>query len=997
MFKILQLAGILLIFCFRSSGIMRSITLIAILAYFLTVPFQVLLGQNVPEFYSHGKELWVDSVFSTLSPDQRLAQLFMVAAYSNKDAKHVAQLDTLVSRYGIGGLIYFQGGPVRQAKQCNMLQSKAKVPLLIAMDAEWGLGMRLDSTISYPRQMTLGAIADDRLVERFGEEVARQMRRMGMHVNFAPVVDVNSNPANPVIGTRSFGEDKYNVSRKGVAYANGMQKHKVLACAKHFPGHGDTDTDSHHTLPFIRHDYARIDSLELYPFRQLIASGVGSMMVAHLEIPALDSVKKRASTLSPAIVNGLLKDSLGFRGITFTDALNMKGVSKFYKPGEVDLLALLAGNDVMLFAEDVPTAIKKIREAVDQGRISQTEIDARCKKVLHAKAWAGLDRYRPIDLRNLYADLNDSKAKAMMNEVVAASITLLTNKGSIIPLKSIDDKRIASLVIGDPGGTIFQRTLSRYAPIDHFTLLKNHTDSEAQTVVAELAGYDHVIISLHGLTSKRPEGYGVTEKMLNLINTIGARSRTVVNVFGNPYALALMPGLEFADAVLLSFEKNDASERYAAQAIFGGVGLKGRLPITANSIFGLGSGLNTEKIRFAYGEPSQAGMDARVLNRIDSIVNKAITEKAIPGGQVLVARNGMVVFERMYGHHTYEKARPVEWNDLYDIASVTKVAASLAAFMTLVDSGKVSVDDKVSDHLYQLRFTNKKDINFRDMLAHYARLQPGVPFYSRTIRKGTPDTAYYSKVKTDAFPWRVAENMFLRKDYPDTVRKMIDDSELRPKREYKYSDLGFFYIRDVVEGMTRQGLDTYVDNTFYKRLGLQHLGYHPRNRFPLDRIVPTEYDMVFRKQLVHGDVHDPASAMFGGVAGQAGLFSNANDLAVMMQMFLNYGEYGGLRYISKETMAEFIKCQFCKEGNRRAIGFDKPEPEGKGGPTCDCVSYLSFGHTGFTGTMAWADPENGVVYIFLSNRVYPDATVNKLANLNTRTEVQRVIYDAILK
>lgn len=971
--------------------------IVAIIAILVLSPFHGLRAQKLPEFYSHGKDAWVDSVFRSLTPDQRLAQLFMVAAYSNKDAKHVAQLDTLVSRYGIGGLIYFQGGPVRQAKQCNMLQSKAKVPMLIAMDAEWGLGMRLDSTISYPRQMTLGAIVDDMLVERFGEEVARQMRRMGMHVNFAPVVDVNSNPANPVIGTRSFGEDKFNVSRKGVAYAKGMQKHKVLACAKHFPGHGDTDTDSHHTLPVIRHSYARIDSLELYPFKELIANGVGSMMVAHLDIPSLDPVKNRASTLSPTIVTGLLKDSLGFKGITFTDALNMKGVSKFFKPGEVDLLALLAGNDVMLFAEDVPTAMKKIREAVDQGRISQAEIDSRCKKVLHSKAWAGLDRYRPIDIKNLYADLNDSKAKAMMNEVVAASITLLSNKGNIIPIKEVEKKRLASLVVGDPGGTIFQRTLSRYAPVDHFTLLKNHTDNDALSVVAELVKYDHVIISIHGLTSKRTDNYGVTQQLLNLISTIGTKARIVVNVFGNPYALSLMPGLENADAVLFSFDKNDASQHHAAQAIFGGIGVKGRLPITANRNFALGAGLDTEKIRFAYGEPSQAGMDASVLNRIDGIMKKAITEKATPGGQVLVARNGMVVFERMYGHHTYEGKRPVEWNDIYDIASVTKVAAALAAFMTLVDSGKVDVDDKVSEHLPHLKFTNKKDISFRDMLAHYARLQPGVPFYSRTIRKGTPDSVYYSKVQTPAYPWRVAESMFLRKDYPDTVRKMIDDSELRPKREYKYSDLGFFYIRDVVEAKTRQGLDTYVENTFYKRMGLQHLGYHPRMRFPLDRIVPTEYDMSFRKQLVHGDVHDPASAMFGGVAGQAGLFSNANDLAVMMQMFLNYGEYGGQRFISKETMSEFIKCQFCKEGNRRAIGFDKPEPEGKGGPTCDCVSYLSFGHTGFTGTMAWADPDHGVVYIFLSNRVYPDATTNKLANMNTRTDVQRVIYDAIMK
>jgi beta-N-acetylhexosaminidase len=974
------------------------------LRFVLIALFHILLATSVgaqvkkrPDFYAHGKDAWVDSVFNSLTPQQRLAQLFMVAAYSNKDAKHVAELDTLVNRYGIGGLIYFQGGPVRQATQCNFLQSRAKVPMLISMDAEWGLGMRLDSTISYPRQMTLGAIQDDRLVERFGEEVARQMKRMGMHVNFAPDIDVNSNPANPVIGTRSFGEDKDNVARKGIAYSKGMQKHRVLACAKHFPGHGDTDTDSHHTLPVIRHDYARIDQLELYPFKRLFDSGVGSVMVAHLSIPALDTTKNRASTLSSNVVQGLLKDSLGFEGIVFTDALNMKGVSSFYKPGEVDLLALLAGNDVMLFAENVPKAMEMITAAMAEGRISQADIDARCRKLLHLKAWAGLDRYRPIDVKNLYADLNDGKAKAVRNEMVAASLTLLRNKGGILPLKELDKGRIASVVVGDPGGIEFQKMLSRYAPIDHFTLLRNFTDSDAVKLTAQLTGYERVIISLHGLSSKRAELYGVTQGLLNLIDTVAARSQTVVNVFGNPYALSVMPGLENADAVLFSYEKNEISERLAAQALFGGVAVSGRLPVTANVNFPIGSGIDTERIRMAYGEPEQEDIDSRKLERIEAIVRNAIAEKAMPGAQVLVARNGRVVYEKMFGSHTYEGNRAVEWNDLYDIASITKIASSLASFMTLVDKKKVAVDDKVSIHLKHLKFTNKKDIVFRDMLAHYARLQAWVPFYQKTLKKGVPDPMYYSTTQTDAFPWRVAEQLFMRKDYPDSVRHMIDDSELRPKREYKYSDLGYFYIRDVVEQKSGLPLDEYVDRTFYRRLGLQYLGYHPRKKVPVDRIVPTEYDMTFRKQLIQGDVHDQAAAIFGGVGGHAGLFSNANDLAVMMQMFLNKGEYGGQRFITTETVDEFIKCQFCKEGNRRAIGFDKPEPGGKGGPTCECVSYLSFGHTGFTGTMAWADPDNGLVYIFLSNRVYPDADNNKLLQMNVRTDVQQAIYDAILK
>ncbi len=954
-------------------------------------------AQPRPVFYNHGKEAWVDSVFQSLTPDQRLAQLFMVAAYSNRDEKHLLQLDTLVSQYGIGGLIYFQGGPVRQAKHCNTLQARAKVPMLIAMDAEWGLGMRLDSTISYPKQMTLGAIQDDAAVERFGEEVARQVRRLGMHINFAPVVDVNSNSANPVIGTRSFGESKLAVSRKGAAYTKGMQKHKVLACAKHFPGHGDTDTDSHHALPVVNHSYGRLDTLELYPFRQLIANGVGSMMVAHLDIPSLDTTKNRASTLSPNVVNGLLKDSLGFEGIVFTDALNMKGVSSFYKPGEVDLLAMLAGNDVMLFAENVPIAMDEICDAVATGRIAQEEIDARCKKLLHVKAWAGLDKYRPIELKNLYEDLNNGQAKAMEYELVSVSLTLLRNEKNILPLKHLERGPIASLVVGDSGGTAFQRTLSRYAAIDHYTMTKALPDSEVQEILQCLTEYDHVIISLHGIAGKRANNYGITQELLNLINVVSGSSKVILNVFGNPYALGRLPGIETLDAVLFSYDKSPVSEHLAAQAIFGGIEVKGKLPVTANRIFPVGSGIVTKKIRLGYGQPLQAGMNADVLKNIAPIVQKAIAEKAIPGAQVLVARNGMVVYEQMFGHHTYEAKRGVQWNDVYDIASITKIAASLASFMTLVDHGKVKVDDKLSKHLPHLKLTNKKDITFRDVLAHYAQLQAWVPFYTKTLKDGNPNPAYYDTIASKAFPYRVAEHLYMRKDYPDSIRKTIDDSELRPKREYKYSDLGYFYIRDIVEQKTGKPLDVFVQRKFYSKLGLQNMGYHPREKIPLDRIAPTEYDMSFRKQLIQGDVHDPAAAMFGGVGGHAGLFSNANDLAVMMQMYLNMGQYGGQRFIGEETMKEFIKCQFCKEGNRRAIGFDKPEPDGKGGPTCDCVSYLSFGHTGFTGTMAWADPESDLVYIFLSNRVYPDANNNKLLNMNVRTDVQQVIYDAIIK
>lgn len=970
---------------------MRYILLVVI-AVFLTLESS---GQKRPAFYNHNKQAWVDSVFNSMTPDERLAQLFMVAAYSNKDSAHIKSLEKLIRDDKIGGLIFFQGGPIRHATMQNYLQEASETPLMIAMDAEWGVGMRLDTTIDYPRQMTLGAIQDDKLLYDFGAEVARQMKRLGMHINFAPVVDVNSNAANPVIGTRSFGENKVNVANKGIAVMKGMQDNHIMACAKHFPGHGDTDSDSHLTLPIIKHSYERIDSLELFPFKRTIEEGMGSMMVAHLYIPQLDNTKNQASTLSPKIVNGLLKDSLGFEGLIFTDALNMKGVSKYYGPGEVELMAFLAGNDVMEFAEDVPKAMELIRKKVEEGKVSQEDIDARCRKVLEAKAWFGLDDYQPVELENLTADLNDSQARAVHNELVANSLTLLINKNAV-PVKDVEGN-IASLIFGDNAGNEFQNTLSKYAPIDHFQLKRGAAQQDRFNLLNQLKTYDKVILSVHGMSSRRSKNYGVTQDLLDVIAELSFSTELVVNIFGNPYSLGRIAGLEHANGLLFSYKQTDVSERMAAQAIMGGIGVSGKLPVTANGQFKEGTGSVSKKIRMEFGEPAQVGLDESVLIKIDSLTLDAIEKKATPGAQVLVAKDGVVVYNKNFGHHTYEEKRAVRSDDVYDLASITKISASLSSFMKLVDEGKVSVDDKVSKHLAELKTTNKKDITFRDMLAHYARLKAWIPFYWETLKDGGPDSTYYRTSRSDSFPIHVAQNLYMRADYRDSIYKTINDSDLRSRKQYKYSDLGYYYMQRVIEKLSGKPLEEFTAEQFYKPLGLETMGFLPRKRIEIDRLVPTEYDMAFRKQLVKGDVHDPGAAMMGGVGGHAGLFSNAIDLAVMMQMFLNEGEYGGNRYISSATVKEFIKCQYCKNGNRRGIGFDKPEPDGNGGPTCDCVSMLSFGHSGFTGTIAWADPEEDIVYIFLSNRVYPDADNTKLLKMDVRTNIQQVIYDALVE
>jgi len=939
---------------------------------------------------------WADSVFKTLSPDERIAQLFMVAAYSNKDKTHVKEIKKLVDEYKIGGLIFFQGGPVRQAMLSNCYQSCSKVPLLISMDAEWGLAMRLDSTTKFPRQMTLGAIQNDSLIYQMGVEIARQTKRLGMQVNFAPDIDINNNPLNPVIGNRSFGENKLNVTKKALMYMKGMQDNHVLACGKHFPGHGDTDSDSHKTLPTIKSSRARLDTLELYPFKELIAQGLGSMMVAHLSIPALDTTPNQASTLTKSIVSGLLKDTLGFKGLIFTDALNMKGVSKFYKPGEVEVKALIAGNDVLLFPEDVPIGIKEIKAAIERGEISQKEIDDRCMKILLVKQWAGLNHYSKVQLKNLTKDLNTPQAELINRKLTEASLTLLQNKNNIVPLQKLDSLRIASLSLGYKELNIFQKTLSNYAPVTHFGIDKDAKQLAFDSVLKKLKDFNLVIVHVNNTNNKPDKDFGLTPQIVSMLKAVMKQSKVIVNVAANPYILAKMDSLQFADGVIMSYEDNDYSESYSAQLIFGGIASQGKLSVSPTAYFKQGMGIETKAIRFKYTIPEELGANSKAFSRIDSIALKGIKDKVYPGCQIFVAKNGKVIYQKSFGYHTYENKIKVKNDDIYDIASVTKIAASTLSVMRLVDEGKINLDENLCSYLPQLEGSNKQNMVIREMMTHQAGLKDWIPFWTKTVNKdGTYKTGIYNKTPNDFYTKRVANDLYINKNYEDTIYKQIIASPVKDVGKYVYSDLGYYFLKKIIEDQTQNALNVYVQKTFYSPMGLTTMGYKPMARFELDRIPPTELDAKFRKQLVHGDVHDQGAAMLGGVGGHAGVFSDANDLGVLMQMYLNKGEYGGVRYIDSSTVKEFTKCQYCIN-NRRAIGFDKPEiSKEKESPVCDCVSYLSFGHAGFTGTLAWADPQNQLVYIFLSNRVFPDADDNKLAKSGIRTKIQQVIYDVV--
>lgn len=967
---------------------------------FLFLSFLSFSGKNYAQndtVTNSNKKLWADSVLQSLSTEEKIAQLLMVRAYSNKSEAHYKEISRLITKYNIGGLCFFQGGPVRQANLTNRYRKIAKTPLFIALDAEWGLGMRLDSSFSYPYQMTMGAMDGDELVYRTGAEIARQLKTIGVNINFAPVVDINNNPENPVINSRSFGENKDNVAARGIAYMKGIQDNGIIATAKHFPGHGDTDSDSHKTLPVIKKSRESLDSLEMYPFRELINNGLNAVMIAHLFVPSLDSTKNTPTTLSNHVVTDILRKENGFEGLIVTDALDMKGVANYYKPGDIELKALLAGNDILLLPQNVETAVNRIKKAVEEGDVPEELIDKKCRKILEWKYQAGLNNFKTLRTDSIYSIINNTENEVITRKIFKSAVTVVRNQNEIIPLIELDTLRMATLSVGDPELTSFQLMLDNYAGFDHFNLLKNFPDIKADNLIKKLSKYNLVIVSIHNTNIFPNKNFGISSKSLEFATRLADSTNVILTLFASPYALNLVNEPEKFKSIVVAYQDTDISEDITAQIIMGAVGAKGKLPVSAGESFPAGFGIETKETgRLQYTIPEEAGIDEMGLKAIDTLVLYNIKKKAIPGCQILIAKDGMVVYNKSFGYHTYRKGVFVKNSDIYDLASVTKIAATTVSVMKLSDEKKIDIDRQLTTYLPYLKNTNKEKIVIREMMAHQARLKPWIPFYTNTMIKNRLDPAIYSKRLKDGFTVKVADNIYIRNDYKYTLYDSIVTSKLRKSKKYKYSDLGFYFLKEIIENSTNEPLDRYANENFYKPMGMTSACFNPRKHFELKEIVPTEKDNYFRHQLVHGYVHDPGAAMLGGVSGHAGLFANANDMAKLMQMLLQKGYYGGRQYIRPETVEQFTKQQFPLNENRRGIGFDKPLPDDRDkGPTCESATLKSFGHSGFTGTYVWADPEYNLIYIFLSNRINPTAKNTKLIKMNTRTKIQQIIYDAI--
>lgn len=945
---------------------------------------------------------WADSVCSSMSLRQQVGQLFVPVV----DPQNVAAAKTTLRRYvetdGVGGILFSKGSLADYVTLINYAQSIAPVPLLVTLDGEWGLAMRVPDTPHFPYNMSLGAIDDDSLLYQYGREVARECRRAGIHVNFAPVLDVNSNPANPVIGYRSFGEDPDRVSALALAYSRGLEDGGVMSVGKHFPGHGDTSKDSHHALPEVTHSAAMLDSVDLVPFRRYVDEGLSGIMVGHLSVPALDPSGRPAS-LSRPITTGLLHDRMGFDGLVFTDALVMKGAKA---GGNVSVAALKAGADVLLSPASLTTDINAVLAAVKSGEIPESTITERCRKILAYKYALGLSHYEAAPMSHLSADVSSPQADAVNRRLHRAMITCLSNRDSLLPLRGAS---VGSIAVVSSGADVhaFADYCSRYADI------ATYTASQALASPATVRKHDTVILAL----------YDDKETSRRVLDRF-AGDGTVAVFFVNPYKMAKFgTPVTRTQSVVLVGEKGALAGEYAAQALFGGIEVSGRLPVNLKGLYPVGTGITLPKVRLGYTSPSDAGFDATMAARLDSLVNVGLSTGAFPGCQLLVAKGGEIVVDKAYGRTTRAVGGvPVTNTTIYDLASVSKALGMLPGIMKAYDEGLLSLDAPAADYVAPLRDTDKTSITLRQLLYHESGLPAALDIYglmvdtasySGRLFRARPNAQYPVKIgrntyinkdarlrrditsptRSDQFPVETARGLFLSPAALDTVRQAVYNAKLRTP-SYRYSDLNFCLLMDVEESVTGRPHEQWVEEEIFAPLGATRTLYRPLTRYPASAIAPTEKDAFLRRQTLQGYVHDETAAMSGGVQGNAGLFSTAGDLAKICQMWLNGGAYGGERILSEATTRTFLDDK--SPLSRRGLGFDKPDMVNPSkSPTAPEASPATVGHIGFTGTCFWIDPENDLIYIFLCNRVNPTRDNAAFSRLDIRPKLLSIVYQSM--
>lgn len=951
---------------------------------------------------------WVETRLQGMSLKEKIGQLFIHTVAPQDTEPNRRNIRNAVKEYKVGGLLFSGGQLSTQVVLTNFAQEMAETPLLMTFDGEWGLAMRLKGTPSFPKNRVLGCIQDNELLYEYGLEVARQCREIGVHVNFAPVADVDNNPLNPVINTRSFGGDPKNVADKVIAYSRGLEEGGVLSVSKHFPGHGDTNVDSHKALPVLNFSRERMDSIELYPFRQAIQAGLGGIMVGHLEVPAFS---KKPASISTEILS-LLQDELGFKGLAFTDALEMKGISN-----NANLCAqtLIAGNDMLLAPRNLKRELDGVLNAVKNGQLTEEQITEKCRKVLTFKYALGLHQRQFVQLSGLEQRLNHPGVQQLMDRLEKAAVTVVSNDGGILPL-DVDQKKVVVLNIGTPSkGKAFCNQLKKYMQVD---CIQAHPDS-ITSISKRLGNYEKVIVAIH------TEKYAAYQSMLN---TLSARL-PLVYVYLTPMKRIYNKGNNWkkAAAVVVGHSGSVAVQHFVADVLMGREKATGRLSVEVKDYRKPGEGVVVDLKTTKVYRPEDYGMNADVLARIDEIALEGIKAKAYPGCQILILKDGAPVYDKCFGTFTYGDSRKVTSDDIYDIASLTKTTATLLAVMKLYDQGKFGLTDPISKYVPVLQGSPKGRITIEDLLYHQSGLPGSWPFYREAINDSSYTGAFFkarldanhhqqvdrrlyvvdefkykdeyvSPLRSEEYPLQVAEGVFVNPAFPKRILEMIasDEIPLRDRR-YRYSCLNFVLLKEMVEQISGMPMDKYLDQEFYAPMGMQHTLYSPLSRFKPEQIVPTvQKDYLRGRKELRGYVHDEIAAFMGGVSGNAGLFSNAHDVGKVYQMLAEMGQYDGKRYLSLETCQLFMNRK--SRLSRRGLGFDKPDAAPGKGPCADEAPLEVVGHTGFTGTCAWTDAKNGLVFVFLSNRIYPRPFDHKaLMSLNIRPRIQQVMYQALMK
>lgn len=945
----------------------------------------------LPVYAQSGKRVWVDSVFSTLSLPDKVGQILMVSLDVSADENDIEKTINTIRRNKIGGVVAFGGGPNKFAQSINLLQRESEVPVLVGMNAEQGPGAVIDSILKFPEPLILGAVRDDSLTWFLGEQIGRQLKALGVHINFAPTADLSTSFNNPDLFLSSFGENRDRVTQKIVTYQASLRREGIYCIAKYYPDNGIRVEGFHKGAPVLR---TKTDPARLYPLQIMIDYGLAGVVTAYEHQVIFPTKKKRfadtrtiLSSAVPTLYSGTyLKQQVNLKGLVFSFIPDIQDLNKKYGPGDAEVFAFQAGNDVLLFPKNINATIRKMRRAIRKNKLLEKQLDESVKKILALKYDAGLNTPTPLPTADLYSRLNNVNAAALHSILHEKSVTLVQDKQNLVPVQQLD-RTFVSLSIGTHNAAPFLSHLATYVPVSAYAL-KTDTTGLFNT----LKKYDVVIAAIY------PGADSLSAQYTALLQKLSARTNVIATVLDSPDKISLLDKLP---TLVQAYTAEANMQLLVAEMLFGVRKIEGILPVSITDSLKEGQGISRASLkRLGYATPEMAGMNGRMLEKITRIANDAVTQKATPGCQVIVARKGKIVYERNFGWQTYEQKIPVTDQSIYDLASLTKVTATLQVSMFLYEKGVLDIYKKASYYLPELDSTNKKDLIIKDILTHQAGLIPFIPFWVQTVKDSALMPQYYSKIKSEAYPLQVAPNVFGIKSLPDSLWKWSLKSRLREKPvrtpySYVYSDIGLYIMHHINEKLINQPQHEFLKQNLYDPLGAETMGYLPLERFDGTRIVPTENDRLFRRELLAGTVHDEGAAMLGGLAGHAGNFSTAADLLKLGQMLLQKGYYGGTQYYKPETVDYFTAKQF--DTSRRGLGWDKPVQSEWSSPASIFTSPKTFGHTGFTGTCMWIDPEFDLVYIFLSNRVYPTRNNNKLSSLNIRSRIQDVIYQSVFE